>query len=152
MIPQFCRQVGVGFQILNDLKDWQGDQHNKLVAGQDALALRPTLLLALALEKASPVQRDRIRGLYESNAPDAERLTELRQLFERLGVFEKAEAVVEKSRARAEALADAVQPDELRQLLYFFIDTVLADEGEPTAAEHLDPPLVELSLGAVATV
>lgn len=152
MVPQFCRQVGVGFQILNDLKDWQGDQNNKLVAGQDALALRPTLLLALALEKASPAQRQHIRSLYESDAPDAERLKELRQLYAAAGVFEKAEALVDKSRARAEALADSVQPDELRQLLYFFIDTVLAEEGEPTAAEHLDPPLVELSLIAAATV
>jgi geranylgeranyl pyrophosphate synthase len=40
MIPAFSRHLGVGFQILNDLKDWQGDQNNKLVAGQDALSAR----------------------------------------------------------------------------------------------------------------
>ena len=51
LVAQFCRHVGVAFQVLNDLKDWQGDTDNKLVAGQDALALRPTVLLALALRR-----------------------------------------------------------------------------------------------------
>ena len=50
MIADFSRNVGVAFQILNDIKDWTGDEDNKLVAGQDVLAARPTLLLALALE------------------------------------------------------------------------------------------------------
>lgn len=150
VIAPFCRQVGVGFQILNDLKDWRGDRDNKLVAGQDALALRPTLLLALALEKAGPELRQRIRALYEGDAPDAERLAELRAIFERQGAFDKAEALVDKSRARAEAIADDVQPDALRQLLYFFVDTILADEGDPNPQEALDPPLVELSLAAPA--
>ena len=145
MIPQFCRQVGVGFQILNDLKHWRGDRNNKLVAGQDALALRPTLLLALALEKADPQQRQQIRALYESDEADGARLDSLRRIFESCGVFGTAESLVDKSRARAEALADNVQPDELRQLLYFFIDTVLAEEGEANPQEELDPPLVELA-------
>ncbi|HUG93430.1 MAG TPA: polyprenyl synthetase family protein, partial [Planctomycetaceae bacterium] len=64
MIPTFSRHLGVGFQILNDLKDWQGDQNNKLVAGQDALSLRPTLLLALALDAATPDQRRELEEIY----------------------------------------------------------------------------------------
>jgi geranylgeranyl pyrophosphate synthase len=148
MIPQFCRQVGVGFQILNDLKDWRGDKNNKLVAGQDALALRPTLLLALALQDASDEVRREVRGIFEGDDPSEQRLERLRKIFESRGAFEKAESLVEKSRARAEALADEVEPESLRQLLYFFIDTVLADEGEEIPAEQLDPPLVELSLTA----
>ncbi len=52
-VGDFSRNLGVAFQILNDLKDWGGDEDNKLVAGQDVLAARPTLLLALALEGLS---------------------------------------------------------------------------------------------------
>jgi geranylgeranyl diphosphate synthase type II len=152
LIPQFCRQVGVGFQILNDLKDWRGDKHNKVVVGQDALAVRPTVLLALALDKSNAEQRAQIQAVFESVAPDAERLAELQHLFEQAGAFERAELLVEKSRARAEALADEVQPDRLRQLLYFCIDTVLAEEGEPNPKEALDQQLVELQSGALAIV
>jgi geranylgeranyl pyrophosphate synthase len=63
MVTEFSRHLGVAFQILNDLKDWEGDSDNKLVAGQDVLAGRPTLLLALALEGAAPADRVELREL-----------------------------------------------------------------------------------------
>lgn len=150
-VTQFCRQVGVGFQILNDLKDWRGDENNKLIAGQDALALRPTLLLALALQAADPDQRRTLHSLITSDEAPALRLSRLRRLFHDCDVFTKAEALVEKSRTRAEALADEVQPDPLRQLLYFLVDTVLAPEEPPPP---IDPAvLVPLPIaGAAASV
>jgi geranylgeranyl diphosphate synthase, type II len=146
MIPAFSRHLGVGFQILNDLKDWRGDDDNKLVAGQDALSLRPTVLLALASQVADKVQRQELDDIFASSEDDRIRLGRLRRLFEDCDVFEKAEALVDKSRARAETLADEVEPEELRQLLYFLIDTVLATD-EPAAKP--DPSvLVPLSIVA----
>jgi geranylgeranyl pyrophosphate synthase len=136
MIPVFTRHLGVGFQILNDLKDWQGDDNNKLVAGQDALAVRPTLLLALAFEAANPAQRAELDAIINDTGPASLRAGRLRRIFEECGVFDKAHALVEKSRARAEALADEVQPDSLRQLLYFLVDMVLAEESTEPAIAH----------------
>lgn len=133
-VTLFCRHVGVGFQILNDLKDWQGDDNNKLVAGQDALAMRPTLLLALALEGADDTQRTELKSMLGSGESTPENAARLRQIFESCGVFEKAERLVDKSRERAEAVADSVQPDELRQLLYFLVDTILEPEAPPQPA------------------
>lgn len=142
MIPAFSRHIGVGFQILNDLKDWQGDDNNKLVAGQDALALRPTLLLALAVQSATDEQRTELEEILHGNEPDGLRIARLRRLFHACGVFDKAEALVEKSRTRAETLADEVEPDELRQLLYFLVDTVLANhEPEPVPDPDVLVPL-----------
>ncbi len=57
VVADFSKNLGVAFQILNDLKDWEGDADNKLIAGQDVLAARPTLLLALALEGSLPTDR-----------------------------------------------------------------------------------------------
>ncbi len=141
LISGFTRQLGVGFQILNDLKDWRPDETNKRVTGQDALALRPTVLLALALQAADESQAEQIRSLWNQSEPDGLRLGRLRRLFEELDVFDKAATLVDKSRARAEALADEVDSDELRQLLYFLVDTVLAEEElpEPTDARVLVP-------------
>ena len=133
MIPVFTRHLGVGFQILNDLKDWREDDHNKLVAGQDALALRPTLLLALAFEAASSAQRAELDSVVNEQGPAALRTGKLRRVFQECGVFVKAQALVEKSRARAEALADEVQPESLRQFLYFLVDMVLAEESTESA-------------------
>jgi geranylgeranyl diphosphate synthase type II len=133
LVPQFCRQLGVGFQILNDLHDWNGDDNNKMLAGQDALSMRPTLLLALAFDAANADERDKLNEILRSTDSAASRLARLRKIYDSCKVFEKAEALVQKSRSRAEALADSVEPEPLRQLLYFLVDTVLADEDHVPA-------------------
>ncbi len=126
MIPEFAQHLGVGFQVLNDLKDWQGDADNKLVAGQDALAIRPTALLTLALERGTDAQRDELREIYESSGDDAVRLSKLRQLFVELDVFRQAEKIVDDTRDRATLLIGNVESLPLRRLLSFLVDTVLA--------------------------
>src|SRR5690606_24993504 len=103
----------------------------KLVAGQDALSLRPTVLLALALQSASDGEREELKELLLSDQPASLRVGRLRRTFQEHDVFAKAEALVDKSRARAEAVADEVEPEPLRQLLYFLVDTVLAPEEAP---------------------
>jgi geranylgeranyl pyrophosphate synthase len=154
MVVEFSRHLGVAFQILNDLKDWDGDTDNKLVAGQDVLSARPTLLLALALEGSAPAERAELLGLInhkqeppapEQTARSREQLVErVRRLFGRAQVFDKAEKLVEKYRARAEAVADEVEPTELRELLYFLVDSVL-DRQPPPAAEPEGLPLIQIS-------
>jgi geranylgeranyl pyrophosphate synthase len=128
MIADFARNVGVAFQILNDLKDWTGDEDNKLVAGQDVLAARPTLLLALALEGLSATDRADLLRLIEQGQADgpSERIVErVRALYFQAKVFEKADKLVDKFRAKAEGLADEVEPLPFRELLYYLVDTVL---------------------------
>ncbi len=141
LIGPFCRHVGIGFQILNDLKDWRGDNDNKMVAGQDALALRPTLIMALAWQAANAEQRQLMQSCYfDREEEDAIRLARLRRLYEDLGVFEKAERLIEKSRDRAELLADDVESDDIRQLLYFLVDTVMADEQDKDPRDSMPKP------------
>lgn len=153
MIGEFSRHLGVAFQILNDLKDWEGDSDNKLVAGQDALAGRPTLLLALALEGLDAAARQELLTLLNRTTEterahperiDQEMMQQARRLFDRAQVFDKANRLVDKYRARAEAIADDVQPTELRELLYYLVDSVL-DRGQ-AAAEPQPPPLIQLSV------
>jgi len=146
-VADFSKNLGIAFQILNDLKDWAGDDDNKLIAGQDVLAARPTLLLALALEGSTPAEREELLGLIQRR-PDkdaaAATLERVRQLFATAQVFVKAEKLVEKYRARAEAVADDVQPTELRELLYYLVDSVL-DHPAPAAGPAV-PPLIQLSV------
>jgi len=146
MIPSFSRHLGVGFQVLNDLNDWRGDANNKLVAGADMLAGRPTVMLALAFQAADDDQRQELMDLLSDESLDDEtRRAGLRQVLSDCGVFEQAEALVEKARARAESLADAVEVEPLRRLLYFLVDTVLA-AGDESSLPTPTPEDVLLSL------
>ena len=87
-------------------KELNGDSDNKLVAGQDVLAARPTLLLALALEGAGQEGKEELLSLLRCAKPQAgeERVARVRELYNKARVFEKAEKLVEKYKARAEAV------------------------------------------------
>lgn len=133
-LKQFAKHLGVAFQILNDLKDWRGDQDNKLAAGLDTLGGRPTVLWALALEGLPTAEREELLHLVESDLPSDERVTRVQQLYQQADVFEKANRLVDKYQERAERTADEVEPESLRRLLYYLVDTVLdrPSEAEPT--------------------
>jgi geranylgeranyl pyrophosphate synthase len=129
-IKQFARNLGVAFQILNDLNDWEGDHNNKLATGGDVLGGRPTVLWALALEGLSPAKQDELLSLIGSAAVP---LARVRELYEEAGVFEKAHRLIDKHRERAEKIADEIRPEELRALLYYLVDSVL-DHSPPEEA------------------
>lgn len=137
-IRQFARHMGVAFQILNDLKDWQENSENKGMAGGDVLEGRPTLLFAFALEALNDDQKAELIQLIsggQQNATDKQRLQRVRELYTEAGVFEKANRMVEKYEIRAEEIADGIQPDALRDVMFYLIETVLqrpADDVTPT--------------------
>ncbi|MEM9187452.1 MAG: polyprenyl synthetase family protein [Planctomycetota bacterium] len=136
-IHEFCKHLGIAFQILNDLKDWRGDADNKLAAGGDVLGGRPTLLLALALEALDG--GDRAELLAIADKPPEGAVARVRALYNQAGVFDVANQLVDKHQDRAEAIADALDSDELRRLAYYLIDSVLERPAEET------PQLIEMA-------
>ena len=145
-VGQFARNLGVAFQILNDLNDWRGDNHNKLLAAGDVLGGRPTVLWALALESLDEAGRSELESLVGSRSDDETTVQRVRQLYTLAGVFEKADRLVDKYQERAEAIADDVENEELRRLLYYLVDTVL--ERPDTAEPHVIVP--DLSFAGVS--
>jgi geranylgeranyl pyrophosphate synthase len=124
-IGQFARNLGIAFQIINDLNDWQGDDHNKLVAAGDVIRGRPTVLWALALSGLRGGKRVRLEQLVcEGLIPEAA-LAEIRRLFDEAGAFERAGKLVGEHQQRAEVAASTVGPEALRRLLFYLIDVVL---------------------------
>lgn len=114
-LKQFAIYVGEAYQILNDLADWDENAGNKMSAGRDVLAGRPTLLRAFAVEAGAS---DKVTQA--DNDPVA-----VRKIYEDSGVFEKAERLVDKLRSRASALADQTEAPGLSDLLHFIVRIVL---------------------------
>ena len=135
-IRVFSRNMGVAFQILNDLGDWAGDDFNKMSAGGDIIGGRPTLLWALALQTLSESDQQELLKLAEPSCglSDADRLREVRRLYDKADVFQLAFQLVDKHQARAEQVADEIEVDSLRRLFYFLVDTVLERPEIPTPA------------------
>ena len=131
-VRQFARNLGVAFQILNDLKDWEQDDDNKRAIGTDLLAGRPAVLWALALAGLNEDQKQELLDLVAADCPlpPEQRLMRARHLYFEAGVFEKAYRLVDKHQQKAEEIADDVKPDELRRLMYYLADTVLDRTAE----------------------
>jgi geranylgeranyl pyrophosphate synthase len=140
-VSQFARHLGVAFQVLNDLNDWQGDDHNKLLAAGDVVGGRPTVLWALALEGLPEAERVELERLVAQSPVTTAAVARIRALYQQANVFDKATRLIEKYQERAEAVADEVEPDEFRRLLYFLVDTVIdrqSSEDAPAQVVSLD--------------
>ncbi len=145
-IRVFSRNMGVAFQILNDLGDWIGDDSNKVKAGGDVFGGRPTLLWALALASLDESDSCQLLSLADPDCQldDDDRLAQVRRLYEKANVFETALTLVDKHQSRAEQVADGLEVEELRRLFYFLVDTVLERPEMPTPAV--------VSLGMIAAI
>lgn len=136
----FARNIGVAFQILNDIADWDGDQHNKMEAGGDVLGGRPTLLWALALANLSSAEQEELLAMASADCElsDVERLRRTEQLYRKAKVFEQAHRLIEKHEQRALEAAAMIDSPAMQRLLLYLVDTVLH------RSEATDPPIVSL--------
>ena len=73
-------------------------------------------------------------GSPECSVEPVQRLARVRQLYESAGVFETAFQLVDKHQDRAEQVADEIEPEALRRLFYFLVDTVLERPEMPSPA------------------
>ncbi len=137
-VARLAKHLGIGFQILNDLQDWRGDDFNKLTLGGDVLGGRPTVLWALALEGLEDDDRRELEQLVAAGDATPAVFAQIRGLFEQAGAFGKALALVEQHRHEAATVADNLKPDSLRRLAHHLIATVLE---QPTATARSRRPL-----------
>lgn len=139
-LADFARNLGVGFQVLNDIADHYGDEDNKGAAAGDLAAARPTLLWALALQMVAPEDRERLIDSIGDGVAADERIELGRRLYESADVIPTALRLVDKHRTRAAAAAGTVAEDggrpELARLMAFLIDSVLEPPKLPGPAVY----------------
>ena len=122
--------------MLNDLKDWSGDLENNRRAAGDLLGGRPTVMWALALERLAEDDVERLRFLArQAGSADADEATvvsavaEVRLLYAKAGVFERAASIVAEQRALAAAAAATCRWRRLREVLEFLLDLAVPEQA-----------------------
>jgi len=129
LVRRFSTYLGEAYQVLNDLDDWRSDADNKVALGRDVLTARPTILRAFAMEAG---RWDRLAEASEADDA-AEMVRAVRALYEDVGAFDRARALVDGLRARCLSLAEDARPEALGELLRFLTRTVLRERSERRA-------------------
>ena len=124
VLKRFCTLLGEGYQLLNDLDNWRDDGRNALVLGRDAIAGRPTILRAFAIEAGGG---DRLTALSATanGSGDPALVSRIKELYVELGVFKKAKELLSKLRSHADAVAGEMEDPVLANLLRFLLGIVL---------------------------
>lgn len=148
-IKSFARNIGVAFQILNDIADWEGDNFNKMEAGGDVLGGRPTLLWALALASLNEAEQEELLSLADSESAlsDRQRIVRVEQLYRQANVFEQAHRLIDKHEQRALEAAAEIDSDAMQRLLLYLVDTVLERSGpaEPQVVAMSSPQILPIT-------
>ncbi len=128
---RFCRHLGVAYQIVNDLDDWQTNQSNKRRHGTDVLGGRPTVLWAMAHQRLDEKEREELESLLSdpsSNgdpSSDEKKIERADRLYARADVYRRASALISKHHQRTKDAADSIESEPLRRLLHFLADAIL---------------------------
>ena len=104
---EYGLHIGLAFQIQDDILDVYGDPKTfgKAIGG-DICCNKKTILLLTALEKADAESKAELLQWMMTTDRDAEKIKAVTELYDRLGVREEAESVMEEHTALALAALD----------------------------------------------
>jgi geranylgeranyl pyrophosphate synthase len=126
VLRRFATFVGEGFQIRNDLDDWQEDKHNKRHRGLDVRAGRLTLLHVFAAESGHAPRLAQLTELME-NSPSDELIDQVYHVYCESGALAKVEQLYATLRGRALAAAADFPTPDLQELMQFLVRMILQE-------------------------
>jgi len=132
LIYEFGRNLGISFQIMDDILDVYGDQ-NKFgkQEGGDIIENKKTYLMLNALELATGSDKDRLAEWIEKDNFEAvEKVTEVKKIYNSLDVRNHSESVMNKYYEEAMSNLKALSLSESRKApLYSFSEQLFRRES-----------------------
>jgi octaprenyl-diphosphate synthase len=112
----YGRALGTGFQLVDDLLDYEGNSHElgKNV-GDDLREGKPTLPLLIAMERGSEQERQLVRRAIEGG--EVQRLPEIVEIVRRTGAIDATRQAAEREADKARASLSAVPEGPARAAL-----------------------------------
>ncbi|MCR5050582.1 MAG: polyprenyl synthetase family protein [Paludibacteraceae bacterium] len=115
---QYGLHIGLAFQIQDDILDVYGDPKTfgKAIGG-DILCNKKTLMLLTAMETASPEDKAELLEWMITTDRNAEKIAAVTDIYTRLGVREKCEAIMEQETSNALKQLDKLPQNEATERL-----------------------------------
>ena len=113
---QFAVELGMAFQLQDDLLDSYGDERLGKRIGGDILEGKKTFLMVTAMSRADEPQREVLRNTYKDAAlADAEKIARVRAVYDALDVPRLTEQQISLRFDRALATLDGLEVAEERK-------------------------------------
>ena len=111
----FAREVGLAFQLQDDLLDSYGDERLGKKIGGDILEGKKTILMIEAFSRANEEQREVLRTTHLRNdLSDAEKISKIKALYDELGVPERVEQQIAQKFQKALGILDTLEVPQER--------------------------------------
>ena len=111
----FALEVGLAFQLQDDLLDSYGDERLGKKIGGDILEGKKTILMIEAFSRADEEQREVLRTTHlRKDVSDAEKISIIKALYDELGVPERVERQIMQKFQKALGMLDALDVPQER--------------------------------------
>jgi geranylgeranyl pyrophosphate synthase len=145
VLRDYSDALGIAYQVRDDLEDLAGTD-----GGRDAGFVAPSLLLALACDKAGAAGRDRVmRAWREARTSDDDRAA-FRALLRELAVEDRARALLDAYKEQAVRTLPALQNASLKGLLRRVVGKVFRVEIKGWCSEFETRDAADRAAGAEA--
>ena len=110
-------EVGLAFQLQDDLLDSFGDERLGKKIGGDILEGKKTILMIEAFSRANEEQREVLRTTHlRTDLSDAEKIAIIKELYEVLGVPERVEQQISQKFQRALSILETIEVPKERTI------------------------------------
>ncbi len=114
-LRRFAVELGLAFQLQDDLLDSYGDERLGKTIGGDILEGKKTYLMITAMSRASEAEREVLRRTHaDATLTDAEKIAAVKAVYDRLDVPHLTEQQIEVRFERALAQLDELDADPAR--------------------------------------
>ena len=118
-LRRFAVELGLAFQLQDDLLDSYGDQRLGKAIGGDILEGKKTYLMITAMSRADEATREMLRTAYRDPAlSDAEKIGKVKSIYDRLDVPRLTEQQIQLRFERALSILDtlSVEPSRTQRM------------------------------------
>lgn len=108
-LHSFATELGLAFQLQDDLLDSYGDERLGKKIGGDILEGKKTYLMVTAMSKSTEAQRDILRNMHRDDTlTDEQKIATIKALYDELDVPRMTEQQINVRFARATAILDTL--------------------------------------------
>ena len=113
-LRRFAVELGLAFQLQDDLLDSYGDQRLGKAIGGDILEGKKTYLMITAISRADEPTREVLRSTHRSQMPDAEKIATIKAVYDRLDIPRLTEQQISLRFERALGILDTLSVEKSR--------------------------------------